>query len=674
MYNKSGHFDKGLADCTKAIELNPNAWQAWQAWTHRGWAYGQLHQYEKAVADYPKAIELNANAQPPWFHRGSAHFHLRQWEKAIADFAKAIQIEPKGYSAWLHIGQAHAELGQWDNAVADYSKVIDQNAKHHSAWLHRGLAHAELDQWDKAITDFSKAIELKPDAADAFLVKLFNATGRPEQLEKIHRRGIAVYEKLAADHPNLPDYLQELANRHRSLADVLRDSKRPEEAEQAYRQALEIYGQLIKASPDDAELYCFRGDIAKRLQDRQMAIADSSKSIALNAKAWKAWNIRAWAYFHLHQYEKAVADYSKVIDLNAKHHSAWLHRGHAHFHLRQWEKAIADFAKGEAWFYSGQAHAELGQWDNVVADFSKAIELNLDESHYWYYRERGKAYGKLGQQEQAQADFDKYIELLTKAIEKDPDNWSAWDRRGVAHHQLEEWEKALTDFSKAIELNPNAWQTLVNRAGTYSHLHHWDKAVADYRKAIDLGQTGYRVWYELALAHLANGDTDSYKRACVTMVEHFGQTEDFITAQFVAWSCALAPDAVAAFSVPIALAQQAAEVNSKVPFCQKTLGAILYRAGRCEEAIERLTEARRLEEPGSTSRSSPAYTWFFLAMAHQRLGDSKEAKQWLGKAAALTDEVLAEHESSTGVKLVWNRRLTLELLRQEVQTLLKNDD
>ena len=45
--------------------------------------------------------------------------------------------------------------------------------------------------------------------------------------------------------------------------------------------------------------------------------------------------------------------------------------------------------------------------------------------------------------------------------------------------------------------------------------------------------------------------------------------------------------------------------------------------------------------PRPTPRlSNPAYTWFFLAMTHHRLGHADEAKQWLDKARAETDNAL----------------------------------
>jgi Flp pilus assembly protein TadD len=55
------------------------------------------------------------------------------------------------------------------------------------------------------------------------------------------------------------------------------------------------------------------------------------------------------------------------------------------------------------------------------------------------------------------------------------------------------------------------------------------------------------------------------------------------------------------------------------------LGAALYRAGRFEEAVARLAEATELScHPYRTNMLS---TWFYLAMAHHRLGRADEARR-----------------------------------------------
>src|SRR5262245_49427163 len=90
---------------------------------------------------------------------------------------------------------------------------------------------------------------------------------------------------------------------------------------------------------------------------------------------------------------------------------------------------------------------------------------------------------------------------------------------------------------------------------------------------------------------------------------------------------------------------------------RNTLGACLYRAGRFGEAILLLQEATSVWENGAAKPTSysPAYTWFFLAMAHQRLGHAEEARRWLDKG------IKGMEQETQNPAVLWNRRLTLEL-------------
>ena len=154
------------------------------------------------------------------------------------------------------------------------------------------------------------------------------------------------------------------------------------------------------------------------------------------------------------------------------------------------------------------------------------------------------------------------------------------------------------------------------------------------------------------------------------MLQRFGPTDKASDGHWVAWACALAPDAITDWTTAIALAEKAVQSDPKFVMYLNTLGAVLYRAGRFDEALARLAEVEPLvQEPSEAIKSPPAYTWFFLAMAQHRLGHADEAKQWLDKAVAWTDKIFAEADQGTA-DLSWNRRLTLKLLRDEATTLL----
>jgi uncharacterized protein HemY len=58
----------------------------------------------------------------------------------------------------------------------------------------------------------------------------------------------------------------------------------------------------------------------------------------------------------------------------------------------------------------------------------------------------------------------------------------------------------------------------------------------------------------------------------------------------------------------------------------RTLGAARYRAGNWKEAIAALERSMELRNGGDSS------DWFFLAMAHWRLGEKEKARQWYDQA------------------------------------------
>ena len=135
-------------------------------------------------------------------------------------------------------------------------------------------------------------------------------------------------------------------------------------------------------------------------------------------------------------------------------------------------------------------------------------------------------------------------------------------------------------------------------------------------------------------------------------------------AKALAWEWALAPSAFADRELPVSLARLAA---TGFPAEQKylalnalhTLGAVLYRAGRFDEAVSRLNEAIRLQ--GATDE---IVHWPFLAMAHHRLGHRDDARRWLNR--------LRYRLPSDDPNRFWEE-LELGLLRSEAEAVILYD-
>ena len=209
----------------------------------------------------------------------------------------------------------------------------------------------------------------------------------------------------------------------------------------------------------------------------------------------------------------------------------------------------------------------------------------------------------------------------------------------------------------------------------YAELGQWEKAAADFAMAVEQQKHEPTHSYRLALTFLQRGDVTAYRKLCADMIGRFDSMAKTDPTHLAVWTCVLAPDAVADWDVPLQLAKVGLDDKSKSNLALSNLGALLFRAGRFEEALKRLTEAERTYQPEDDKWSSNAENWLFLALIHQRLGHAAEAKIWHDKASQwINQETQKSNESASGNPLPWSQRLCLQLLSREAGELLGTRD
>jgi tetratricopeptide (TPR) repeat protein len=130
-----------------------------------------------------------------------------------------------------------------------------------------------------------------------------------------------------------------------------------------------------------------------------------------------------------------------------------------------------------------------------------------------------------------------------------------------------------------------------------------------------------------------------------------------------AWVCVRVPGVVADPQLPVKLAERALAKEPGDSNYLNTCGAALYRAGRFEDAVKRLQEAIKAEGAEGT-----VWDFFFLALAHHRLGNAAEARQWFDKAVRWIDQ--PPRDGDDPAKWSWGQRLDLQLLRREAERTL----
>jgi tetratricopeptide (TPR) repeat protein len=164
------------------------------------------------------------------------------------------------------------------------------------------------------------------------------------------------------------------------------------------------------------------------------------------------------------------------------------------------------------------------------------------------------------------------------------------------------------------------------------------------------------------LSQAAAGDLDQLRRARSDLLDPFGPTTVPLVADHAAWYGSLVPGVDTHLEALVRLAELAVNGESNAirkRIYLKTLGAVLYRVGRFDDAARRLEEGIQLQDGMSVTDA-----WAFMAMAHHRLGHRDQARRYL--------ERLRSRRPSADPNKFWDE-LEIRLLGSEAEALVLYD-
>ena len=107
--------------------------------------------------------------------------------------------------------------------------------------------------------------------------------------------------------------------------------------------------------------------------------------------------------------------------------------------------------------------------------------------------------GNLLLEEKNYSEANRYF---TKALERNPDHWSAWTNKAIAQMVLGEYRQAIESYTKAIERDLK----YVQRAYCYWELGEHKQAIKDYTKAIELNPKNTQLYYDRGSSYQPLGE------------------------------------------------------------------------------------------------------------------------------------------------------------------------
>lgn len=497
----------------------------------------------------------------------------------------------------------------------------------------------------------------------------------------------AVYLERARTRHLLGDYAGELSDRRKALELDPRNPSRhialsrffecvPDVAFRDYGKAVEHGRISVELDPGNAASHEVLGRALKRVG----RVADSVEQLKIAAEIEPDSGVRhrnlAEAYLATGDADAALTSIREAIRLEPDLPSA--HGTH------------------------GEILSRLGRFEDALTAVNESIRLHgksLDITYCWNLERRGKVLAALGRDEEAIADWDLAAELAPFRCY--PFKW-----RAAAKFRLGRYAEALADFDHALKLFPQDSSALLlippdqvrdcpDGAFRKGMLRLADAMVArndatpvawrnvsqvraellgptaardGFAKAIAGGDDDFYAHYQHAVTCAADGDLPACRAAVRRILERFGNEAKPDVALFTAWTAALVPDALGDYGPALTLARKAVEAKPQDLDAAKTLGAVLYRAGRFTEAAETFAATERLTDSGGVSAASIG---FLLAMTQHRLGNVERARASFERAVAWADETLADRQRLAAANVTWERRATLALLRAEAESVVR---
>ncbi|XP_070528059.1 mitochondrial import receptor subunit TOM70 isoform X2 [Cardiocondyla obscurior] len=449
----------------------------------------KMGKYDEAIVQYNKAIEVcpieNVEDLATFYqNRAAAYEQLKKYSAVKEDCTKALELNPRYAKALLRRARALEQIGDLEGALEDVT----------TACIYEGFTNqTSLSMADKVLEKLGKQHAQENLANKKFIMpsKHFIKTyiiSFPKD---------PVFSKLQQPE-NIPEFFKKPL---KALKDTDYDEIIPlcteiiEKPEFDTLSSFKLEVLLLRAT-----FHLLLGEHDAAIQDfeRILNSEDASDDVKINALIK-----RAALYMQLDNPEMTFRNFELAISINPTYSDIYHHRGQVNLLMNRMDEAKHDFEKaveynpnfGIAYVqkcYTDYRFAmfsrDVGLAETAVKDFERAFEKypNPPECIYCYI-----LYAQMMTETQQYEKADTYF---AKAIEKDPENATAYVHRGLLQLQ---WngnvDKTVEYINKALELDEKcelAYESLgsieVQRGNIEEAIRLFDKALIFCRTFMEL--------------------------------------------------------------------------------------------------------------------------------------------------------------------------------------------
>jgi serine/threonine-protein kinase len=638
-----GRRDEALCHATATASLKP---QSALALLNLGAMFVANGRYDEALAVLQRAPRMGPQASGVHFHIGSALRAKGDLPGAITHFRDALRLEPGKVLFHHSLASALRANKDLSGALAAYQAALAADPRDGESRWQIGQILREQGKPAEALDPLGKAARLAPhDVRYALaLADTLRDLRKWDEALAEYQRVVRLAPTSGAGHYGLGRVLRERGKAEAALAEfaaAVRLQPDLKDAHELLGQALEARGgdataavtahrNMLRRWPADAgartrlaAALLRQGESQRHTGAWPAAVISFRESLALRPNEPAALQGLSQTLLVLRRYPEAVLSLSQLVALRPDDTQARRQLGATCLLAGQPAQAVTAFRevlrRGPA---TADDHFQLGKSLLLATDVAGAVAelreaVRLMPSRGDFQQELAAALRRNKQLSEALAACREAVRLMPRAA-------SAHLLLGQILMDQGHAAEALAAFREVMRLEPTHDGCLLIGEGLLAR--------GSVEDAIAYLTNPGEPWIdEIAQAYTAclvlHGKSSEYRTCCAALLKHYRHTRQELAAFWMARCLSLAPDTGTDPAEAVRLAERTVEAHPTHGWYLNALALAHLRAGQPEKAIERAQEALRVAPSWQ-----PWLQWLVLSLAHQRLGDTAEARRWLDKA------------------------------------------
>ena len=272
------------------------------------------------------------------------------------------------------------------------------------------------------------------------------------------------------------------------------------EYKEDYKTAVEKLTEALSISPNDVMIYTKLAGVYSEMGEYDKALDAYNKVAELKPDDGYIYISMGNIYENQGKYKEALSAYNRVMVMCPEYLYNYLNIANVQYQLSDYKSAIENYNKFLS-TYSQHREARENLASSYLSDGNYQSAVNEYANIYTKNPSAFKDYSKYGLALFETKNYEKAAEFLEKAVDADPDNFSAHINLALSYQELGKNNLALSQYDAVFRQQPSLHSLRFDYGNLLAEMNKDEAAIENYKIYIENFPQDVRAYQNIAIVY-----------------------------------------------------------------------------------------------------------------------------------------------------------------------------